>query len=356
MIRLQGIGLPGIVRGKAHVLQSRSDAAGENRQQPLNPEEEKQRFEEALKGVRAPMRSGLEASTDETLRELYAAHLEMTEDPALVEGVLEKIDERHCSAEDALDAVKEELQEMFSSIDDPLIRSRFDDVRDIIKQIHDYLHPLHRPLPLSNLAEGTILVADEILPSEAMRIDFSKVVGIVCARGNVTSHVCIIARSKGIPAVIGADITAISDGDILEIECSANHGPEYPEGAVVYANVSNAQEVQHALIWVRESASSVPNSADAAGVCPGRTNQYNVYVQAARLCGNKPLIIRTSDLGGDKVLPYMPLPSEENPALGLWGIRLTPPSRICSKIQLRALLRASTEGYPHNAPDGLFPG
>ena len=107
MIRLQGIGgLPGIVRGKAHVLQSRSDAAGENRQQPLNPEEEKQRFEEALKGVRAPMRSGLEASTDETLRELYAAHLEMTEDPALVEGVLEKIDERHCSAEDALDAFR----------------------------------------------------------------------------------------------------------------------------------------------------------------------------------------------------------------------------------------------------------
>ena len=128
-----------------------------NRQQPLNLEEEKQRFEEALKGVRAPMRSGLEASTDKTLRELYAAHLEMTEDPALVEGVLEKIDERHCSAEDALDAVKGELQEMFSSIDDPLIRSRFDDVRDIIKQIHDYLHPLHRPLPLSNLAEGTIL-------------------------------------------------------------------------------------------------------------------------------------------------------------------------------------------------------
>ena len=346
MIRLQGIGLPGIVRGKAHVLQSRSDAAGENRQQPLNPEEEKQRFEEALKGVRAPMRSGLEASTDETLRELYAAHLEMTEDPALVEGVLEKIDERHCSAEDALDAVKKELQEMFSSIDDPLIRSRFDDVRDIIKQIHDYLHPLHHPLPLSDLSEGTILVADEILPSEAMRIDFSKVVGIVCARGNVTSHVCIIARAKGVPAVIGADITAISDGDILEIECSANHGPEYPEGAVVYANVSNAQEVQHAL------------DLGVAGIglfrtefllmqrefVPDEQNQYNVYVQAARLCGNKPLIIRTLDLGGDKVLPYMPLPSEENPALGLRGIRLTLSQPDLFKIQLRALLRASTEG------------
>ena len=345
MIRLQGIGLPGIVRGKAHVLQSRSDAAGENRQQPLNPEEEKLRFEEALKGVRAPMRSGLEASTDETLRELYAAHLEMTEDPALVEGVLEKIDERHCSAEDALDAVKKELQEMFSSIDDPLIRSRFDDVRDIINQLHEYLHP-GRTLSFSNLSEGTILVADEILPSEAMRIDFSKVVGIVCARGNVTSHVCIIARAKGVPAVIGADITAISDGDILEIECSANHGPEYPEGAVVYANVSNAQEVKHAL------------DLGVAGIglfrtefllmqrefVPDEQNQYNVYVQAARLCGNKPLIIRTLDLGGDKVLPYMPLPSEENPALGLRGIRLTLSQPDLFKIQLRALLRASTEG------------
>ena len=345
MIRLQGIGLPGIVRGKAHVLQSRSDAAGENRQQPLNPEEEKLRFEEALKGVRAPMRSGLEASTDETLRELYAAHLEMTEDPALVEGVLEKIDERHCSAEDALDAVKKELQEMFSSIDDPLIRSRFDDVRDIINQLHEYLHP-GRTLSFSNLSEGTILVADEILPSEAMRIDFSKVVGIVCARGNVTSHVCIIARAKGVPAVVGADITAISDGDILEIECSANHGPEYPEGAVVYANVSNAQEVKHAL------------DLGVAGIglfrtefllmqrefVPDEQNQYNVYVQAARLCGNKPLIIRTLDLGGDKVLPYMPLPSEENPALGLRGIRLTLSQPDLFKIQLRALLRASTEG------------
>ena len=333
MIRLQGIGLPGIVRGKAHVLQSRSDAAGENRQQPLNPEEEKQRFEEALKGVRAPMRSGLEASTDETLRELYAAHLEMTEDPALVEGVLEKIDERHCSAEDALDAVKKELQEMFSSIDDPLIRSRFDDVRDIIKQIHDYLHPLHHPLPLSDLSEGTILVADEILPSEAMRIDFSKVVGIVCARGNVTSHVCIIARAKGIPAVIGADITAISDGDTLEIECSASHGPEYPEGAVVYANVSNAQEVKHAL------------DLGVEGIGLFRTEfllMQREFVPDEQ--NNKPLIIRTLDLGGDKVLPYMPLPSEENPALGLRGIRLTLSQPDLFKIQLRALLRASTEG------------
>ena len=346
MIRLQGIGLPGIVRGKAHVVQSRSEAAGENRQQPLNPEEEKQRFEEALKGVRAPMRSGLEASTDETLRELYAAHLEMTEDPALVEGVLEKIDERHCSAEDALDAVKKELQEMFSSIDDPLIRSRFDDVRDIIKQIHDYLHPLHHPLPLSDLSEGTILVADEILPSEAMRIDFSKVVGIVCARGNVTSHVCIIARAKGIPAVIGADITAISDGDTLEIECTASHGPEYPEGAVVYANVSNAQEVKHALDLGVEGIGLFRTEflLMQREFVPDEQNQYNVYVQAARLCGNKPLIIRTLDLGGDKVLPYMPLPSEENPALGLRGIRLTLSQPDLFKIQLRALLRASTEG------------
>jgi phosphotransferase system enzyme I (PtsI) len=158
--------------------------------------------------------------------------------------------------------------------------------------------------------------------------------------------VCIIARSKGIPAVIGADITAISDGDILEIECSANHGPEYPEGAVVYANVSNAQEVQHAL------------DLGVAGIglfrtefllmqrefVPDEQNQYNVYVQAARLCGNKPLIIRTLDLGGDKVLPYMPLPSEENPALGLRGIRLTLSQPDLFKIQLRALLRASTEG------------
>ena len=345
MIRLQGIGLPGIVRGKAHVLQSRPEAAGETRQQPLNPAEEKRRFEEALKGIRAPMRSGLEASTDETLRELYAAHLEMTEDPALVEGVLKKIDERHCSAEEALDSVKEELREMFSLIDDPLIRSRFDDVRDIIKQLHEYLHP-GRTLSFSNLSEGTILVADEILPSEVMRIDFSKVAGIVCARGNVTSHVCIIARAKGIPIVIGADITPICEGDILEIACSANHGPDYPEGAVVYANVSNTQEVKHAL------------DLGVAGIglfrtefllmqtkfIPDEQNQYNVFAQAARLCGEKPLIIRTMDLGGDKNLPYMPLLSEENPALGLRGIRLTLSQPDLFKIQLRALLRASTEG------------
>lgn len=345
MIRLQGIGLPGIVRGKAHVVQSRSEAAGETRQQPLNPAEEKRRFEEALKGIRAPMRSGLEASTDETLRELYAAHLEMTEDPVLVEGVLEKIDERHCSAEEALDSVKEELREMFSLIDDPLIRSRFDDVRDIIKQLHEYLHP-GRTLSFSNLSEGTILVADEILPSEVMRIDFSKVAGIVCARGNVTSHVCIIARAKGIPIVIGADITPICEGDILEIACSANLGPDYPEGAVVYANVSNTQEVKHAL------------DLGVAGIglfrtefllmqtkfIPDEQNQYNVFAQAARLCGEKPLIIRTIDLGGDKNLPYMPQLSEDNPALGLRGIRLTLSQPDLFKIQLRALLRASTEG------------
>ena len=114
----------------------------------------------------------------------------------------------------------------------------------------------------------------------------------------------------------------------------------------MYANVSNAQEVKHALDLGVEGIGLFRTEflLMQREFVPDEQNQYNVYVQAARLCGNKPLIIRTLDLGGDKVLPYMPLPSEENPALGLRGIRLTLSQPDLFKIQLRALLRASTEG------------
>lgn len=349
MIEFQGFGLHGDVQGTAKVFRRRSEKASALRRKPLDPASEKRRFDKALEGVRAPLCSGLEGSTDETIRALLAAHLEMTEDPMLIESVQNKIEERQCTAEEALDATLEDFRAMFEDIEDPLIRSRLDDVRDLVGQLHEHLYPMRKINFFRDLAEGTILVADEILPSEALGIDFSKVVGIVCAHGNVASHVSIIARAKGIPSVIGADISQIKTGDAIVIHCTGMEELHFPEGAILLANVGNGNEVQDAL---KTRATGIGlfrtefllMQADAV---PDEMSQYDVYARAARMCKEKPLIIRTIDIGGDKVLPYMPLPSEENPALGLRGIRLALSQPDLFKIQLRALLRAATEGNIH---------
>lgn len=346
MIEFQGFGLPRDVQGTAKVFRRQSQKATRLRRKPSSSGKEKRRFEEALKEFRAPLRSGIEASTDETIRELYTAQLEMSEDPMLIEGVESKIEERRCSVEEALEATLEEFRVMFESVEDPLIRSRFDDVRDLIAQLYDHLQPRQRTEPFPVLEDGTILVADEILPSEALRIDFSKVVGIICAYGNVASHVSIIARAKGIPAIIGVDISKIRNGETIVIHCSGMEGLQFPEGAILLANVGNDNEVEDALKTCATGIGLFRTEflLMQGDIAPDEASQYDIYCRAARLCKDKPLIIRTIDLGGDKVLPYMPLPSEENPALGLRGIRLALSQPDLFKIQLRALLRAATEG------------
>ena len=143
----------------------------------------------------------------------------MADDPMLAEQVEERISEHGFSAERALDGACEEVCGMLAALDDEYLGGRTDDVRDVCGRIRRILTGETAENPFAGLAPGTIVVAEELTPSDTALMDFSRIAGVVTARGSVTSHVCIIARAKGIAAMVGATecMLEIKTGDKLII-------------------------------------------------------------------------------------------------------------------------------------------
>lgn len=345
-----------------------------------SPEGEKARFAAAVEAVKAEL--AVLAADDSPAGAVFAAHLEMLEDPLLGEQVEAALEEG-CSAPEAVDAAAEAVCVMFSDIDDEYLRSRVDDVRDICRRIRERLTVSAVParkhacgaeeggcmpagtMPAGDADEGVILIADELFPSDLARMDFTRVRAFVTARGSVTSHVCIIARSKGIPALLGVDIAAIPEGACLLVDAPAHRlviDPA-PEDLAVLAATSNlSAPLRRIPLYgnagsVEDVRAAMEAGADGIGVfrtelmfmqsatLPTEEEQFAAYREAALICKGKPLIIRTLDIGGDKPLPYLDLPREDNPYLGFRAIRLCldRPEELF-KPQLRALLRASAYG------------
>ena len=345
-----------------------------------SPEGEKARFAAAVEAVKAEL--AVLAADDSPAGAVFAAHLEMLEDPLLEEQVEAALEEG-CSAPEAVDAAAEAVCAMFSDIDDEYLRSRMDDVRDICRRIRERLTVSAVParkhacgaeeggcmpagtMPAGDADEGIILIADELFPSDLARMDFARVRAFVTARGSVTSHVCIIARSKGIPALLGVEISAIPEGARLLVDApshrlvidpasedlavlAATHDPSAPLRRIpLYGNAGSVEDVRAAMeagadgIGVFRTELMFMQSA----TLPTEEEQFAAYREAALICKGKPLIIRTLDIGGDKPLPYLDLPREDNPYLGFRAIRLCldRPEELF-KPQLRALLRASAYG------------
>ena len=357
-------------------------AGAEEGDSPRSAEEERARFAAAVEAVKAELAAS--AEEDSPLGAVFAAHLEMLEDPLLEEQVDAALAEG-LSAPAAVDAAAEAICAMFADIDDEYLRARADDVRDVCRRIRERLTVNALPVtehacgtgdmdgctqagPMSAGAvdEGVIIVAEELFPSDLARMDFSRVRAFITARGSVASHVCIIARSKGIPALLGVDVAAIPAGARLLVDAPARRlaidpSPEdlaamsrHPaeETAMlrrvpVFANAGSVEDVRAAM----------QAGADGIGVfrtellfmqaaaMPTEDEQFAAYREAAQLCNGKPLIIRTLDIGGDKALPYLPLPREDNPYLGFRALRLClDRPEALFKPQLRAILRASLHG------------
>jgi phosphotransferase system enzyme I (PtsI) len=303
---------------------------------------------------------------------VFAAHLEMVGDPVLDESVRAHIASGE-GAEKALEAACGELCAMFESIEDDYLRERVTDLRDICSRIGRALSG-DTGDPFGGADEGTIFIADEITPSDTVAMDLGRTAGFVTARGSVGGHACIIARSKGIPAAVGAGdaIGDINDGDVLILDGAKGvvivrptddvlleyldkSAPEVAEDdfcggcggrVAVMANAGSVEEVRLAM------------EAGAAGIglfrseflffgrggFPTEEQQYEAYRDATVLCGGKPLTIRTLDIGGDKPLPYMDMPREDNPMLGWRGIRVSLAREDIFRTQLRAILRAGAHG------------
>ena len=219
---------------------------------------------------------------------------------------------------------------MFEGIDDEYLRARADDVRDIFGRLRAAMAGESSGGQVQ-MPGGCILVAEELLPSDTALIDFKALGGILCHKGSSTSHVCIIARAKGVPIQVGADISGIKDGDTVQVDDPLSGSLQSiasrarASGLKVYVNAANLDEIR----------SGLAAGAEGVGIfrteflflnrssMPSREEHAAIYREALLACAGRPLTLRTMDIGGDKDLPYLPLTAEDNPFLGLRGIRFS---------------------------------
>jgi phosphoenolpyruvate-protein phosphotransferase (PTS system enzyme I) len=385
MSRLTGVGASeGVAVGPVFV-----HAGGE-------PEPERQKIsedavEEELEGFRRAVgvvvarlsetAERLSASGNEDEAAIFEAHVELAGDPELASGVEERVRSLE-SPEAAVLAIGEEYAEVFAAMEDEYMAARADDVRDVATQIATEL--------MGRGAEGleaietlSVVVARNLAPSDTARIPRGKALAFVTAEGSKTSHVSIMARSMGIPAVVGVGAAlddvleartvavdggegyAIADPDPdtisafekkqKEIAAEAALLEEYKHVEArttdgrrieVSANIGSAKEAEDALAWGAEGVGLFRTEFlfMERPELPSEEEQYEAYRAVAEAFGEKPVIIRTLDVGGDKNLPGVDQPAEENPFLGWRGIRMCLDTPELFKPQLRALLRAAVHG------------
>ncbi|RNB55271.1 phosphoenolpyruvate--protein phosphotransferase [Brevibacillus gelatini] len=343
------------------------------------------RFEEALERAKADLQQivlRVEKEMGAEQADIFRAHLMVLEDPELVDTVKGKITEEKTNAESALNDVAQMFISLFEQMDNDYMRERAADIRDVTKRVLAYLLGVNFFQP-GSLTEEVIIVAEDLTPSDTAQLDRRYVKGFVTDIGGRTSHSAIMARSLEIPAVVGTQtITSavtpstlvildghegvvILDPSEEEIAFYTKKQAEYAEQKAELEKLVHVPTItadQHHV----ELAANIGSPADVAGALangaegvglfrteflymgrddfPTEEEQYLAYKQVLESMGEKPVVIRTLDIGGDKHLSYLDMPEEMNPFLGYRAIRLCLDRQELFRTQLRALLRASAHG------------
>ncbi|MDL5040307.1 MULTISPECIES: phosphoenolpyruvate--protein phosphotransferase [Heyndrickxia] len=350
-----------------------------------NVSDEMKRFNAAV----SESKSELQAIREHAMKALGAdkaaifdAHLLVLEDPELLMPVQDKIRDDQVNAEYALKEVADMFVTMFEQMDNEYMRERAADIRDVTKRILAHLLKVEIPNP-SMISEEVIVIAEDLTPSDTAQLNRQYVKGFATNVGGRTSHSAIMARSLEIPAVVGTK-TAIQDiqnGDLVIVD--GNSGDVYvnptPEIVDEYKQKQEQFERQKAE-WAKlvneksvskdghtvELVANIGTPNDLDGVIrnggegvglyrteflymgrdelPSEEVQFEAYKAVLEGLKGKPVVVRTLDIGGDKKLPYLPLPEEMNPFLGFRAIRLCLDRQDIFRTQLRALLRASAYG------------
>jgi phosphoenolpyruvate-protein phosphotransferase len=313
---------------------------------------------------------------------IFRAHRQLLRDPGLHQKVLDRVRNQRIDAASALQQTLDDYVQLFERFPDPYFQDRLHDLRDVIGRVIARLAQDSAEHTLT-FKEPVILVAPEVLPSQAAMIDKCWVAGILTEAGSATGHAAILARALGIPAVSGVRglLREVKDGDLIAIDGREGHvylnpGPEVeaayrklqreyvdaygrlfenhhleaitPDGTAVelLANVSGAADARMA------------GGAGAVGVglyrteylflthstVPDEEDQYQTYKQVIESAPGQRVTIRTLDLGGDKQVPYLGTRREANPFMGFRSIRLTSSHPEFFQTQLRAILRAACHG------------
>src|SRR5881409_3336094 len=386
-IRFEGAGVsPGIAHGKIHVVRDELDEVVRYRIAPSQIADEIGRFEAALIQTRMQileMQQRIAESIGAKDAAIFDAHLLVVEDRTLIDEVLRKLETDLCNVEWIFQEVATRYAETLTKIDDPYLRERALDIQDVTKRV---IHNLQGKAPKTFLAltDPHILVAHNLTPSDTASMNRANVLGIATDLGSRTSHAAILARSLNIPAVVGLhDITAkLETGQHVLVDGSdglliVNPAPEtiahYAELESRRARVvsqlkqlrttrSTTRDGRHivlsANIELPEDVEAVAaNGAEGIGLyrteflylnrttLPTEDEQYETYRKVAERVRPNPLIIRTFDLGGDKLAPgTVDIADELNPFLGWRAIRFCLENMDIFKTQLRAILRASAVG------------
>lgn len=342
--------------------------------------------EEAIPGElkRYDSAVGLAAADLEALAStsaIFSAHLEMVKDIALYESVTTKIKSRY-NAEAALMEASTEFIQIFESMDDDYMRERAADVKDVSYRLLCALQGV-TVNPFEGIAEPVILVAEDLTPSDTANLNLKYVLGFITRDGGVTSHVSIMAKSLGLPALVGVRdiLKEVKEGDTVILDAGQGDIIINPQEEVIekYRNLKSAFERRQselagmtglpAVTWdgkevllcanagnIKDIRNALQYNVDGIGLFrseflymenshfPTEEEQFLVYREAAGLC-SKELTIRTLDIGGDKELPYYVFEKEENPFLGWRAIRISLELKEMFKTQLRAILRASAYGH-----------
>lgn len=325
---------------------------------------------------------------DKALREvgeanaaIFEIHQMMLEDDDYKESVEHIIESQMVNAEYAIAQTGDNFSQMFAAMDDEYMRGRAADVKDITERLLGILSG--NTGSGVDVDEPVIMVAEDLAPSETVQMDKSKILSFVTQKGSVNSHTAILARTMGIPALIGSDI-------VIDKSLNGKFGVVDGTNGVVYiepdeATLSAMQEEQRkdnekkALLQelkgkedvtldgkkiklysnignIKDLANVIANDAAGIGLFrsefiylesetfPTEEEQFNIYRTVAESMAGKPVIIRTLDIGADKQCDYFGLDKEDNPALGLRAIRICLTRPEIFKTQLRALYRASAYG------------
>lgn len=310
------------------------------------------------------------------------AHKELLQDPYFSDTIESKITNELKNAELALSETINEMVEIMSQIDDEYLKERASDYKDIGYQLMYKLKGII-PKDLSNIEKNTIIISKELTPSDTSNMNKENVAGFATDLGGKTSHTSIIAQTLDIPALVGMkDIsTKVEDGKLAIID--GNEGfiivdPSEEELENYKTKIKEEEELKQRLKLVKDKRATskdgrsvevsanignledlkiaIENGCDGVGLFrteflymenthfPTEDEQFEVYKQATEMLGEKPLIIRTLDIGGDKGLDYFEFPVEENPFLGYRAIRLCLDREDIFMTQLKALVRASAYG------------
>ncbi|MGA0602307.1 phosphoenolpyruvate--protein phosphotransferase [Caulobacter sp. KR2-114] len=341
--------------------------------------EETEALEAAIAAVRGQIAERARAGSADQ-RAILDAHLAFLEDPELVEAAREAI----CRGDSAGVAWRGAMQAhvaVLEGLGDQRLAERADDLKDLERQVLLALSgeaAAERALP-----DNAILLAEDLLPSQLIGLDAARIAGICLARGGPTSHVAILASTLNIPAVVAAGprVMAVQDGALLILDGDAGLLQVAPRPAEIEAAQSRLAQARARKRTVQAAAHEAARTADGVRIevfanvasvaearaaaatgaegcgllrteflfldrqaAPSEDEQAREYQAVAEALAGRPVIVRTLDAGGDKPLAYLPLPPEDNPALGLRGVRVGLWRPDLLKTQLRAILRTAPEG------------